>query len=380
MKAKRKTIPKKLLGQFPEPLRSQIAFRAARLFLAEGTELSAEDVAAEVRSEFKLNEKPLNTKLFNKNHVYLAVRVVVEEKMLLWNPPINWELGDRLLQKYELAKGDDKDTVRVVDVGLDSPNSVSDAAAELALRLMLKRHEALNKNWNGDEEKLKPVVLGLGPGKSTLHFSRQLGELLKREGQSEAQNLRIKLVGISSGCPPNQPEYAPVSFFNLFPDRFIKGRVALLAGPLVKQDSHSDRLKTRVGLREAYAIRDTIDIVVTSMGDFVDVAHDGLAKLLEDQVSKCDKNDWVGSVQYRPYSSTAPVTGDQEDFRVVTLFELEDLKHMARDADKSVILIARPCSLCKATKSRAMRPLLEKAQLRVFSHLVIDSGSARELL
>ena len=360
-------IDRQPLDQFKEPLRSKIGFRAATLFLDKQAKLSTRVVADMIREEFKKEIKESEVE-FNFTDVYASVRVVVERGLILWNPPINQKMGDDLRERYRLQKGEDKDTVRVVDVSPDSPDSVSEAAANLAHHLIKERFKA-----NGG----KPVVLGLGPGNSTLSFSRRLGELLR----DERSGLKLKLVGISSGCPPTQPNLAPVSFFNLFPARVIAGSIALLAGPLVEQENHRNRLETVVGLKEAYAIHETIDIVITSMGDFHD-AHDGLADLLKNQESQCEKNDWVGSVQYRGYSEKGPITGDQEDFRVVTLFELDDLKHMATHGAKSVILIARPCSACSppATKARAMGPLLTNPKLRVFSHLVIDSESARELL
>ncbi len=308
---------------------------------------------------------------FNKNQVYDMVRFAVVERLVLLKAPVNEALGKWLRTKFNIRKRGQKDDdlVRVVDVDLNSPNSVSEEAADLAFRLIKSTYESRPD---------RPVGLGLGPGESTLVFSRRLGELLKREGQ----HLQLKLFGISSGCPPEKPNCAPISFFNLFPDGVISDRVALLAGPIVPVADHARQLETTVGLKEAYSARDEIDIVVTSMGDFDD-HHDGLAKLLKEQRAGWKKGNWVGSVQYRPYASDAAVVEEAGGDRVVTLFELADLHRMAIDANKSVILIARPCSQCKKTKTEALLPLLRlenQKRLRVFSHLVIDSKSASELV
>ena len=53
----------------------------------------------------------------------------------------------------------------------------------------------------------------------------------------------------------------------------------------------------------------------------------------------------------------------------------------ARDnIDVHMILIARQCGVCGRTPAEALQPLLNNANLRVFSTLVLDAATARELL
>jgi hypothetical protein len=68
------------------------------------------------------------------------------------------------------------------------------------------------------------------------------------------------------------------------------------------------------------------------------------------------------------------------DLRAVTLYELEDLVGLAVQKNKHVILIARQCGLCGRTRADALHPLLTNPSLKVFSSLVMDAATARELL
>ena len=63
----------------------------------------------------------------------------------------------------------------------------------------------------------------------------------------------------------------------------------------------------------------------------------------------------------------------------MTLFELDDFVRMADSRNKHVVLIARQCGLCGTTRAAALRPLLTSPRLRVWSHLVMDEATARDL-
>ena len=66
--------------------------------------------------------------------------------------------------------------------------------------------------------------------------------------------------------------------------------------------------------------------------------------------------------------------------RPVTVFELEDLVKLAEMRTKEVILMARQCAICGRTRAEALRPLLTNPSLKVFSTLILDAATARELL
>jgi DNA-binding transcriptional regulator LsrR (DeoR family) len=221
------------------------------------------------------------------------------------------------------------------------------------------------------------VALGLGPGRATLDFARHLGYLL----HSEIQIPRIKLFCVCAGSPAESPEFAPVSFFNLMPRNVISGCIGLFAENLVPQEDF-EAIKGRPGVVEAFEARREIDIVVTSMGDFDD-EHDLFRMFLEKSgvdIQMLQAQGWVGSVQYRPYTRSKPVTEKRGELRAVTLFELSDFVKLAHEEDKHVVLIARQCGVCGRTRAAALRPLLEIPELRVWRQIVMDTATANELV
>jgi len=75
-----------------------------------------------------------------------------------------------------------------------------------------------------------------------------------------------------------------------------------------------------------------------------------------------------------------PDEGEAERLAAVTLYGLEDLVRVAGQKNKHVILMARQCAICGRSRAQALLPLLTNPQLRVFSSLVLDGVTARELL
>jgi hypothetical protein len=89
---------------------------------------------------------------------------------------------------------------------------------------------------------------------------------------------------------------------------------------------------------------------------------------------------WRGNVQYRPYTADGPVLETGKELRAVTIFELKHLVQAANQKNRHVILMARQCGICGRSRAEALRPLLTNPQLKVFSTLVMDAATARDLL
>jgi hypothetical protein len=81
-----------------------------------------------------------------------------------------------------------------------------------------------------------------------------------------------------------------------------------------------------------------------------------------------------------PYTADGPVVEKGKELRAVTIFELKDLVQAAGEKNRHVILMARQCGICGCTRAQALRPLLTNPNLKVFSTLVMDGATARELL
>jgi DNA-binding transcriptional regulator LsrR (DeoR family) len=306
-----------------------------------------------------------------RESVYALIEEAVERRLMRLAPPLNQALGDELVRKYGLLAAGEVEVVDTMDAS--DNGKVAVAAAERAMRAL----ERIAKKKKG------PVGIGLGPGRATLEFCRHLSELLRVHSKTvrTEERVRVKLVAITAGCPVGMLEYAPISFLNLFPEDLVAGKVGLFAETLVPSREFK-KIRQRMGVREAFAAGEDIDIVVTAMGDFHD-EHDLLAAFLKDSavdVNRLRQNGVIGNVQYRPYTKSGAVIEGPGDLRAVTVFEIQDLVKLATNRNKEVILMGRQCGLCKRTRAESLKPLLTNPDLKVFSTLVLDQETAEELV
>ena len=122
--------------------------------------------------------------------------------------------------------------------------------------------------------------------------------------------------------------------------------------------------------------------LAAAMGDFND-PHDLLSLFLKDSGQNLDalrRRGWLGNVQYRPFTADGPAREAPRDLRAVTVFELKDLVELADKRSKAVILMARQCGICARAHADALRALLRNPTLKVFSSLILDAATAKELL
>ena len=306
-----------------------------------------------------------------RNAIYPQLRKAETEGIIRLIPPLRQELSQQIGERYDV------NPERVHVVGAEMPAS-EHAVPAMAAEMVLEHIRTLGRGGKNT------VVLGLGPGRATLELCRRLGKML--EAETHVPNLR--LVAITAGAPARSPEYASSGFFNLFPHEIATERIGLFAESLVQAGSF-DFVKTHVGVREAFEEKDNVDIVVTAMGSFSD-RHDLLRRALIDSTGKENvfpsyARTWLGNVQYRPFTADGPVIEEDDQLRAVTLFELEDFVDMATRRDKLVVLMARQCGRCvldesaNITRVDALRPLLRSPKLRVWSELIVDQVTARQL-
>jgi hypothetical protein len=338
-----------------------VVFRIAQLFIGErGEGLSPKEIAERVNREFPRQRE------LTREGIYPLIGEAVRRGFLKLVPPVSRQLAAEISARYPTLQSC---VLRVVETAGKHDNAkVAAVAAEVALDHLGEIVRA---------KRGAVVGLGLGPGRATLDFCRAFGGLLA----DYSEPVKLKLVAISAGCPANAPEYASISFFNLFPPHVVDSKVGLFAETLVPLKDF-DAIKGRAGVKEAFGAQPGIDLVVTSMGDVQD-DDDLLSMFLEqsDQdLPSLRAAGWIGNVQYRPYTAKGPVKEKPNDLRAVTLYELEDLARVADQKNKHVILMARQCGICGRTRAEALRPLLTNPALKVFSTLVLDAATARALL
>ena len=65
---------------------------------------------------------------------------------------------------------------------------------------------------------------------------------------------------------------------------------------------------------------------------------------------------------------------------MVTLFNFDELLKFSKEPGKHVVVTGGPCKTCQRSKAKAIRPLLENPELRLWTDLIIDRTTAEELL
>ena len=174
--------------------------------------LKMEVIAGQLNKEF-----PKHPEL-TRESLYPLAEEAVRRGFVTLTPPVIKALRQKLVAKFP---GLARTKVNVVETTGPADNArVAAVAADKALKALVRIAKA-----KGGE----PVGLGLGPGRATLEFCHFLSDRLKLL----TEDLKLRLVAITAGCPVRMLEYAPISFLNLFPERFVESKVGLFAETLV---------------------------------------------------------------------------------------------------------------------------------------------------
>ena len=305
---------------------------------------------------------------------------------LLLQPPTEHHLQKKLEDRFSLYKHPGEVTVVNVS-GENAAQHVTSVAADQIVELIERVWKDKKEQYPGNPEKHE-VHLGMGAGFATMLVAKRLAYKIR----SGAEVPRIVLHAISSGgFLPNEPHKSPSTYFSYFDPALMNVKFIALFSATVVSSSDYENQKANPAIRYSFEKRDEIDIIVTSLAS-ADHEHgllgQYLAHLIEQNLVSQNVLDkmlaagWIGDVQFRPYSVKGPLSGDVCPVRAVTLFELNELVEIAKDRTNSkyVVLVAGPCGECGATKKNALRPLLANDKLRLWTHLIVDAKTAKELL
>ena len=335
-------------------LDAAILLRTCDLFFK--SKLATQQISDEVQAELKRVHCDF---AMSREKVYELIREARRRGFFELLPPQETALNHRL----ELRFGEGFHVVHMTDL-----DQLAAAAAKVVADLIGRLHR------EGRDE----VHLGLGAGMTSMLVARHLAVRLRAAEQLP----KLAFHALTSGFHVTQPHTAPVSFFGFFEALPTEvSYVGLFAPAFVPRRDYAS-LRKSPGVKESFDRAAQIDIVLTSVGSpshghgdfyrFMEMGSPKGLKALKDA-------DWVGDVQYRPYSAKGPLLFDTE-VRAVTLFEIRDLVELAARPDKHVVLVAGPCSVCRKTRADAVRPLLVEPALRVWKTIVTDIVTARELL
>jgi hypothetical protein len=300
-------------------------------------------------------------------------------------PPRDELLAARMMDRFIRSRPNTAaKVIEVVTHGLEvSLENVAIAASDTAFSVIKDHHKrALERGMlPGDD---RPAVhVGFGAGSTTMLVARHLAQRLRAEESPPG----LVLHALSSGFNVAEPATAPVAFFNFFHEIPGISYRGLFASAYATHDDWK-KMRTHIGVRESFAERDKLDIVITSLASKED-PHGELNRFMEvnqdlgrkaRQVLDVEQHR-VGDVIYRPFNERGPIT-KHAGIRAVTLFELDELRAFAADPSKAVILVSGPCgdSGCRRSRHDALLPLLTVPSLDVWTHLVTDDRTALKCL
>ncbi|MDR2762970.1 MAG: hypothetical protein LBB88_10235 [Planctomycetaceae bacterium] len=327
-----------------------------------------------------------NRRDITREKIYPIFWEACNRGFLLLQPPTEKKLTQKLHDVFHLEDHPSGEIIVVNANGESAAKHVTSTAADLIVKLIEDIGAAKLKKYPKDRNK-QAVHLGMGAGYAAMLVAQRLA-LKVKSGDSVPQ---LVLHAISTGgFLPNEPHKAPSTYFTYFDPHLTNVKfVALFSETVVGREDY-EKMKLNPGIKSSFDKRDEIDIIVTSLAA-ADHEHGLLGRYLkylidEGLVEKglLDKmfaEGWIGDVQFRPYSENAPLPNDVCPVRAVTLFELDELVNMARDDNgKYVVLVAGPCGECGESKKHALLPLIKNENLRLWTHLVTDVKTARELL
>lgn len=221
------------------------------------------------------------------------------------------------------------------------------------------------------------VRVGFGAGLSTQQIAFSLGRLMSSEGPLP----KVVFHALTKGFHIHNVSYDPASFFSyLNATGHEVDFVGLSTAPLVAPGVPMDLDHDPSVLGDPFAEKWEIDIIVTALANYQDPNSEH-RRLVHGcgMAEEAESKGVVGDVLYRAFNDEGMVEFETGK-RVVTLFDLDELREFAAIPDKEVVLVSGPCGGEERTRHVALLPLLEKDNLRVWTHIVTDRETCTNLL
>ena len=319
----------------------------------------------------------------NREKIYPLFWEAAQRGFLLLQPPMEKSLADRIGKLYAIDES--RQYIKVVNSQGDvASKHVAAAAADTVVDLIEQvAEEKRKKSKPGDPA--PAVHLGMGAGYATMLVAQRIA---RRVG-SGVKFPPLVLHAISAGgFLANEPQKAPATYFSYFDRDFLDIECVTLFTETVVWNEDYKRVQTNPGTQRAFERKNEIDIFITSLAA---ARHEHglleqfLARLMEEKLLELETLDkmynagWVGDVQFCPYSLDGPLH-DICPVRAVTLFEIDELVKFSQQPGKYVVLTAGPCGECGTSKSEALIPLLKNDKLKLWTHLITDTRTAKEVM
>ena len=295
----------------------------------------------------------------------LVLKGEAQAGRLQYLAPLELVLGHQIERRWPALE-----RARVVHSVL--ADDVSYRTAELLIEL-IQRHLASNPAS-------LEIHLGFAGGRLLRETARILARLI--ESEPSLHRVRFHFHAVLAAFNARNPWNDPNAFFGYFADSpVIQAAFWGLPAPGLVTGEELEALKRIGGVQEAFSQADKLDIIVTSAGAHWDAKCSRLSKLYTDEsFQQLTQHECLGDLMWRPLNAKGPVVADTA-VRAMTLFEISKLTTLVH-ANKKVVLSLGLCGNCGKPKTDVLRAILDwkQPELRVLTHIVLDSLTARTIL
>jgi DNA-binding transcriptional regulator LsrR (DeoR family) len=303
----------------------------------------------------KLSAVQITNRLnLGREEIYNIIKQAKSKNYIRLSPPHDQDLTERLSRRVPAGY------VRVVATGTNPNETLETKAAELVIDLIREK---------GSKIKDRPVRIGLFSGVASGNIVNKLAQMYNADSKLP----HIALHALTSGFWITKADRSPMSWFSRFMESGNRvSYVGFYAPPMVPKKLYTD-IKNLPEISEAFSLRSQIDIIITSIGH----TYQAYWQRMPGPKTKITEKI-CGDVMYLPYSTTGPVETDPMAF---TLFTIRDLVKMADSTKHSIVLVCgRQHEDEKSLKTQALIPLLKNKSLKVWTHLLVDVGTAEDVL
>ena len=329
--------------------------------LREG--MSADEMRKAVESKW-----PEFAELITREDPWALIRAAASQGWLTFQAPIENELASLLEKKYDW----ETDTLTVVH----SPHF--DHVALQAAQKLLK--EIRNFKTYGH---LETVHIGFAGGRLLRQVAKELATLLR--GFSKHNPTKLIFHAMVAAFGDDDFEADPNNFITFFLQEPLAVSVGFvpMAAPGIVETKLRPQLREFRGIREVYKAAESLNIIVSSGGNWQDehsTAQTYLRRIDKDDANALDNTSAIGDLLWQPVSDSGPVNMDDGNFtfRPNTLVDLNQLPEAIKRGTR-VLLALGPCGECGKPKGKLLDTIL-KYRPQLVTDVVTNSPTAYDTL
>jgi DNA-binding transcriptional regulator LsrR (DeoR family) len=311
-----------------------------------------------------VKEDPARYGKLTPQRAYRCLQLAFAHGFLQFFPPTNHRLQTWLETRFAHL-----DSVTVVD-STEMPHLAGTAARKIQ-RLLIQA--ARGRTAEG------PLVVGVGGGR-TVHDVISRLDLDARDDQGRHVIPPLLLVGLTSGFDPSDCSTVPNYLLGMLAHKF-PGRVeqcGLFAPGLIDR-AMMERVRTWPGTREAVALKDRMDLIVTGLGSAADEGSVFWKFVRDRQAGKAPADPSrraVGDMLFGPFNAFGEAVDLGLEMGMTSVVDLAELRRFTAGGKTRVVTVVGRRGPGRPAKAET---LLGALRGEFFDTLVADVATAREV-